>query len=370
MTTSRRVVLTAERRLEADVVTLPEPGPEDLLMRVVLCGICATDVHFFQGHLGVRYPLVLGHEFVGEVAAIGPEATARRGLQPGDRIAVEMLLPCGLCPRCREGRSNLCDEDDPFEEGLVGREYGCNMDGDRPPGLWGGYAQHLHVPREAVVHRLPPSLAWESAVLVEPLAVAFHAVGRARVRPGDRVVVVGSGPIGLMLVLAARSAGAARVVVTGLEPERLALAERLGADAVLDVRDADAAALVRAALGGELADVCLEAAGTPAAQEQAVTLVRRGGRVALVGACGPARVSFEPDTQLLLRELDLLPSFLSSGGYEPAIALLAREAWPVGDLVAGYVGLDDLPGLFDALAGGRRSSAAVKTVVDPWQVAA
>lgn len=362
-TPARRVVLAGVRRLELDERALPELAPGDLLVRIALCGICATDLHFWHGHLGVSCPLVLGHEFVGEVAAIGAEAARRRGLAVGDHVAVEMSLPCRACARCREGRYNLCEEDDPFEPAFVGREYGCNIDGNRAPGLWGGYGEYLFVPGEAIVHRLPAELPWEVAVFTEPLSVAFRAVGRARVRPGDTVAVLGPGPVGLMLTMAAKAAGADRVVVTGTRADRLALARRFGADLTVDVRNGDPAELVRGELGG-LVDVAIEAAGTATAQEQAVSLVRRGGRVTITGACGPARITLRPDEQLLLREVDLLPSFLSAGGYEPAIGLLSRGAWPVEELVTHRFGLDEVERAFGVVAA--REEGAIKAVLDPW----
>jgi len=360
---ARQVVLAAPRRLELRERPLPELAPGELLVRIALCGVCATDLHFWQGHLGVSCPLVLGHEFVGEVAALGPEAARRRGLSPGDRVAVEMSLPCRACARCREGRYNLCEEDDPFEPTFVGREYGCNIGAERAPGLWGGYGEYLFVPDEAVVHRLPPDLPWEVAVFTEPLAVAFRAVARARVAPGDTVAVLGPGPVGLMLTMAARAAGAERVVVTGTREDRLALARRFGADVTVNVREGDPAAQVRGALG-RLVDVAIEAAGTATAQEQAVALVRRGGRVTFTGACGPARISLVPDEQLLLREIDLLPSFLSAGGYEPAIGLLSRGVWPVEQLVTHRFPLEDVERAFAVVAA--RAGGAIKAVLDPW----
>ncbi|MFF2053401.1 zinc-binding dehydrogenase [Leifsonia sp. NPDC058194] len=361
--TSRQVVFTSRGVIETAEQPLPVLGEDDLLLRVALVGVCATDLHLLAGHIGDPFPLVPGHEFVGVVAALGEQAARRRGLAVGDRIAVEMLLPCRSCARCREGRYNLCEADDPANGAPHGRQLGVNIPRTVAPGLWGGYAEHLFVPREAIVHRLPAELPWERAVLVEPLAVAHRAIGRARIASGEAVVVIGPGPVGLLTAAAARAAGAGRVVVIGTRASRLELARRFGADITIDARATDAVDAVRDALGG-LADAVIEVAGVTAAQQQAVRLVRRGGRVVLAGACGAnAPVSFLADEELLTREIDLLPSFLSAGGFEPAIRLLERGGFPFEELVTHRFGLDEVESAFRVI--GDREDDIVKAVIDP-----
>jgi len=365
---SRQVVFSAAGEIVLAEHAVPVLGPDDVLVRIALVGICATDLHLLAGHIGDPFPLVPGHEFVGEVAAIGPVAARRRGLAEGDRVAVEMLLPCRACARCREGRYNLCELDD-MATGLTrGRQYGVNIPRTVAPGLWGGYSEYLFVPAEAIVHRLPTELDWTAATLVEPLAVAFRAVGRARIRPGDSVVIIGPGPVGLLTAAAARSAGAGRVIVVGTRPSRLELAERFGADVTVNSREVDARDAVVDELG-LLADVVIETAGVAAAQQQAVALVRRGGRVVLAGACGAdVTVAFRADEDLLTREIDLLPSFLSAGGFEPSIALLARGEFPFADLVTHRFALDQVAQAYDLISG--RDGNVMKAVIDPgWRPA-
>ena len=353
--------------IELDDIPSPPPHPGELLMRVSRVGICATDLHLLDGHIGDPFPLVPGHEFVGEVAEIGADASSRCGLAVGDRIVVEMLLPCGVCPRCREGRYNLCDRDDPAGGYPVGREYGINIPRTHGSGLWGGYADILTVPATAIVHRLPQTIPWDVAALVEPLAVAYRAVERGRVSPGDTVVVIGPGPVGLLIAAAARSAGAAQVVMVGTRPSRLELATRFGCDAVINSRETDdVAGAVRDALGGVLADVVIEIAGVAAAQRQAVTLVRRGGRVVLAGACGGGvGVEFLADEQLLTREIDLLPSFLSASGYEPSIAALEQSAFPYGELVTHRFPLDEVEAAYALVRG--KADDVMKAILVPHE---
>ena len=331
---------------------VPAPGPEQIVIRVRRVGICATDLHLLEGHIGDPFPLVPGHEFVGEVVAIGPDAAASRGLGIGDRVSVEMLLPCRTCSRCREGRYNLCERDlDPTRP--AGRQLGVNIPADAGGRFSGGYATHLLVPAEAIVHRLPDTLPWDVAVLVEPLAVAFRTLSRGRVTAGERVTVIGPGPVGLLVTAAARSVGA-EVTVRGTRPERLEMALAMGADQV---------ALSSSPLPAD-ADVSIECAGTPDAQAQAIRAVRRGGRVVLAGACGSGRrLSVDPDDDLLTREIDLLPSFLSAHGYEPAVALLTREPARFAPLVTHRFALADVAEAFEAVRD--RSRGVMKAVLVP-----
>lgn len=362
---ARTVALVGKRELASMEFPLPEIGPGDLLVKVHLCGICGSDLHWWDGHWGPRYPTVLGHEFIGEVAEIGVEAAERRGLAPGDPVAVEMLLPCWDCDRCREGRYNVCDQDDRSVDESRGRQYGCNMPAQRPPtALWGGYSEYLFAPREAIVHRLPDAVPWERAVFVEPLAVACRAVARGRVRPGEAAVVVGPGLVGIMLSIAAQAAGAEPVVVTGTRDYRLALAREFGAAETINVREQDPEVELRRILDGSLADVSLEAAGTPVAQAQAARLVRRGGRAVLTGLCGPATLELDPDADLLSKEIDLLGSFLSAGGYEPAIEIAAGGEWPLERLITHRLPLDEAARAFEIIE--RREQSVLKVVLDPW----
>lgn len=352
--TSRQVVFPERGIITLESVEVQAPQPDALLMRVKRVGICATDLHLLDGHIGDPFPLVPGHEFVGEVAAIGSEAARVRGLTVGDRIAVEMQLPCNHCPRCAEGRYNLCERDDPAAGLAIGREYGVNIPQSAAPGLWGGYADYLHVPSEAIVHRLPADLPWDTAALVEPLAVSFRAVQRGRVASGDTVVIIGPGPVGLLISAAAKIAGASRVVMVGTRQNRLELARRFGTDATINSREVtDVQGAVRDILGG-LADVVIEIAGVTDAQELAVTLARRGGRVVLAGACGwSANVTFGADRDLLTREIDVLPSFLSAGGYEPSIAALAAAEHPYAELVTHRFPLEQVREAYDVVRGKR-----------------
>lgn len=360
--TSRQVVFPRVGEIELTNTPLPDVGPGDMLLRVTRVGICATDLHLLAGNIGDPFPLVPGHEFIGEVAVIGSEAQAARGLEVGDHVAVEMLIPCQTCARCREGRYNLCDRDDMFRGWDRGRQYGVNIPRTVEPHLWGGYADYVFIPSPAVTHKMPKDLPWDTAALVEPLAVVYRAFQRGRLQAGENVAIIGPGPIGILAAAAARSIGAGKVVVIGTRQSRLDLALEFGADAVINSREEDTEARLKEVFGG-LADVVVEAAGVPAAQEQAVKLTRRGGRAVLTGACGSGvPVTFHQDEDILLKELDILPSFLSAGGFEPAITTLARGDFPYEDLVTHTFSLEEVEEAFRVIR--EREGGVLKAILD------
>lgn len=360
--TSRQVVFSRPNEVALTETAVPGPGAGDMAVAVRRVGICATDLHLLAGHIGDPFPLVPGHEFIGEVADLGKGTGVSRGVSCGDPVAVEMLLPCQRCPRCREGRYNLCELDD-LSQGLDrGRQYGVNISRTVAPGLWGGYADFVHVPAEAIVHPLPEAMDWDTGVLVEPAAVAARAVERARVRPGDTVAIIGPGPVGILTAAAARTAGAAAIAMLGTRTSRLKVSERFGADTTLDVAADDLAAQVARSMVGA-PDVVIETAGVAEAQATAARLVRRGGRVVLAGACGSGvGVTFHQDEDLFLKEIDLLPSFLSAGGFEPAINMLARYDFPFADLVTHAFALDEIERAFATVRN--RDEGVLKAVVD------
>lgn len=306
----------------------PAIGSRDLLMRVELCGICGSDQHLFRGNWGTPFPLILGHEFVGTVAEVGEEASARHRVSVGDRVAVEMYVPCRECYWCRRGYYNLCEMD--LTEGW---QYGCNIPTARAPSLWGGYAEYLYVPYGALVHQLPAHVPWRAAVLVEPLAVAVRAVNLARITLCDSVVVVGPGTIGLAAVMAAKTAGAGQVVLVGTRDSRLELGRTLGADAVINAREEDPVARVKALTGGRGADAVFETAGTATAQQECFDYARRGAVVTIVGLTGDKVVPLNTDRQLAFKEIRLQASFLSAWGYQGSISIIESGRFPLEKMV-------------------------------------
>ena len=306
---------------------LPEIGPEDGLLQVEACGICGSDYEQFQGALPVRFPVIPGHEPVGRIVELGDEAARRWGVQVGDRVAVETLIPCGFCRNCVSGAYRLCNGHKRMNA------YGY-LSVDVPPGLWGGYSQYLYLEPHALVHRIDPGIKPEIAVLFNPLGAGFRwAVEMPRLAPGDSIVVLGPGQRGLASVIAAREAGAGCIVVTGLaaDERKLALARELGAHRTVNVEEEDAVQAVREATAGRMADVVVDVtAYATAAVNQAIDLARRGGTVVLAGTKGPKPIPDFLSDRIVVKELTLMGAFgVDYDNYERAIRLIESGKYPL-----------------------------------------
>jgi L-iditol 2-dehydrogenase len=281
----------------------------------------------------VDKPLVLGHEAGGEVAAVGPGVSS---LRVGERVSLEPGVPCRSCHQCLSGRYNLCPDVQFFAT----------------PPYDGAFSEYVVHPA-AFVHPVPDSVSDDAAGLLEPLSVGVWASRRGGVAPGSRVLVTGAGPIGLVCAQAALAYGATEVVVTDVNPSRLALAERVGA-ATVDVS--------RTPIGdaGVEPDVLMECSGHPLATRDAIRTVARAGRVVLVGM-GSDEVPL-PLPYVQDHELVLTGAFRYANTWPTAIDLVASGRVDLDLLVTGHYGLDDVE---QALTAARRDPATVKPVVRP-----
>jgi threonine dehydrogenase-like Zn-dependent dehydrogenase len=318
------MVQTAVRRIEPRELPLPEIDDDSGLLRVEACGICGSDVESFDGTLRVPLPLVPGHEPLGRIERIGERAARRWGVDVGDRVAVETMLACHACPTCLGGRYHLCPR----------RRIYSYIPLAEPPGLWGAYAEHLYLPPNAIVHKVDPALPAEIAVMFNPLGAGFRwAVEIPRTGPGDSVLILGPGQRGLASVIAAREAGAAKVLVTGLaaDARKLALARELGADHTIDVEAEDARARVRELTGGRGADVVVDVSSVSTGPvADALDFAAPGGRVVLAGVKGMKPVENFVSDKAVLKELAITGAIgVTSSGYRKAIALLESRRVPV-----------------------------------------
>jgi threonine dehydrogenase-like Zn-dependent dehydrogenase len=325
--TTFAMVQTAPRRLEPRDLPLPEIGDDDALLRVEACGICGSDVEQYTGVLPVKLPVIPGHEPVGRIEAIGDRAAKRWGVDVGDRVAVETMLPCRDCPRCLTGAYHLCRD----------RKVYSYVPLSVPPGLWGGYAQHLYLAPRAILHKLDPRVAPEIAALFNPLGAGFRwAVEIPDTKPGDTVLVLGPGQRGLASVIAAKQAGAGRILVTGLAADaaKLALARDFGADATIDVENEDARRRVLELTDGRGADVVVEVTAY-ATQPVAASLdyVKPGGIVVLAGVKGMKAVPDFVSDKIVLKEITLRGAIgVAWTAYESAIRLIESGRVPVARL--------------------------------------
>lgn len=333
MSTMRQVVVNSTEDVRVEEVPRPgPPGPGEVVVASRLVGICGSDIHAAAGHHPfIDRPYRPGHEVVGVVTEVGPGVS---DLGPGDRVVLEPSLVCGQCRRCREGRYNIC-------ENLA--VVGCQTPG--------GMADAFTVRRDRL-HKLPADMSDEVAALVEPLATPVHAVRLAGVGPGSRVAVLGAGPIGLLVLVAARHAGAEVVVVTDVMREKLGRARRLGATDALRADDPELVERATATLQG--ADVVFDCVARESSMAQAVELLVKGGTVVVVGVpAGPVTV---PLHVVQDREIAVLGSLMYvRSDVEQAIELLASGAVPADRLITATFPLE-------------RAGEAFAAASDPQQV--
>lgn len=324
----RALVYRGDRWVGVEEWPSPNVEPGQVRVRVRACGVCGTDRHIVQGEFPAVAPVVLGHEYAGEVVEVGPGVG---DLVPGDRVAVDPNIVCGTCRPCRGGLVHLCED-------LTA--LGVNYDG--------GFAEYSLAPR-AQLYPLPPGLEWAAAAMAEPLACCLHGLDLAGIRAGQTVLVIGGGAIGQLHAQLARLSGAGRVVVLDPVPERRELALALGADAALDPTGRTTAELRRALGGG--ADVVIEAVGSRATTEQSLALVAAGGTVVWFGVAPPdARSSVSP-YDIYRREITVRGSFVNPFTHGRALALLASGRLHVEPLITRRVPMEELPEILSGPAG-------------------
>jgi alcohol dehydrogenase len=362
--TATALVLESPRRLVPREFELPSVGDNDGLLRVEACGLCGTDHEQYTGHLPAAFAFVPGHEAVGIIERVGDGAAERWGVQAGDRVAVEVFQSCRACEECIAGRYRRC-----LRHGL-GDMYGF-VDASKPPGLWGGYADHQYLGPDAMLLPLPSELDPVVATMFNPLGAGIRwttTVGGAG--EGDVVVVLGPGIRGLSSCVAAKEAGAAFVAITGVGPRdisRLELAAQFGADLAIDVAVDNPAKALRAATGGRLADVVVDVtAKAPAALAQAVALARPGGTIVLAGTRGGTDTpGFSPD-HIVYKELHLVGALgVDVTAYRAAIEVLVSRRWPFDDLPRRCAGFDDAEELLQTMAGEIDGEPPVHAVFVP-----
>ena len=336
----RAAVYEAPGRIRIEDRPTPLPGPEDVLIAVERCGICGTDLHLFLDGLG-RPGSIGGHEYAGTVAAIGDSV---RAWSLGDRVVAGPRASCGRCAACRSGRPVLCD-------------VRPDVAGD---GFQGAFAEFALV-HDSQPRRVPEGLDLRTAALAEPLAVALHAITRSGVRAGERALVCGAGPLGLLVVAALRAAGVADVVVSEPRASRRERAVEVGATSAVEPSQLGATRMPFDVIA-EPFDVAIECSGQRAAMEGALGQLRRGGTLVLVGT-GGAPPTFD-HYRILLNELVVTGAFnYDADGFENALALLASGRLPTERLIDPTD--RPLDGLLPAMKSLAAGELVAKTMIDP-----
>ena len=349
-----RVYGIEDYRLEE--VPVPQIGPGEALIRVLATGICASDVKAYHGARVwgsaemppyIEVPVTPGHEFVGQVVALGDGAAHRYGLALGDLAISEQIVPCWDCRFCKRGHYWMCQRHD---------IYGFKK--ERAEGSW---AEYMRFPANAVNHKVPSGLVPEHAALIEPLACAIHAVERGEIQLGDAVVIAGMGPIGMCMLQVARQKGPGLLISLDLKPKRLEVARQLGADLAIDVSRGDAVQQVLDLTDGYGCDVYIEATGAGPAVGQGLQMLRRLGTfVEFSVHAGPVAVDWSIIGDL--KELNIHGSHLGPYCYPLAIEYLGEGVVDAEALVTHRLPLQEYSrGLEIAHAGDE----SIKVVLNP-----
>lgn len=340
------LLLSAPSRLELRDLPAPVPGVEELLIEVAACGICGSDVHGYDGSTGRRIPpIVMGHEASGVVAAVGQGVT---DFAPGDRVTFDSTVYCGVCAFCRKGEVNLC-----HDRQVIGVSCGEYRRA-------GAFAEYLAIPAR-IAYRLPPELSFAEAAMLEAVSVALHGVRVSQLQPGDTVLVIGAGMIGLLLLQAARAAGAAPVYIADIDATRLKLAAELGAAGTFLASGPALVEAIAQQTDGQGVDVVLEAVGRDETIAAGIDCVRKGGTVTLVGNITP-EVTL-PLQKVVARQIRLQGSCASAGEYPEAMAKIASGAIRVRPLITAVAPLTEGPSWFARLHAGEPN--LMKVVLDP-----
>ncbi|SMO49908.1 zinc-dependent alcohol dehydrogenase [Ruegeria faecimaris] len=316
-----------------------DPGPGEAAVRVAYCGICGTDMHVYHGNMDARVGLnrVIGHEMSGVVEAVGEGVDT---VEPGQKVVVRPLDHCGECPACKRGHQHIC-------QNL--KFLGLDTDGAMQE-IWTVPAHTLHI--------LPDDLRMDHAALIEPVAVACHDVRLSGLQPGEDVVVIGGGPIGILVAMVARDAGG-NVVISEVNPNRLAIAEKLGFDTINPI-ETDLVSTINARTGDKGADVVFEVSGTQPGVDAMTAVAATRARIVMVAihAQKPQIDLF----QFFWRELQLIGARVyEPEDYEKAIAVVASGGVDADVVITDVSPLADIQAAFEALD---RSPTAMKSLIE------
>jgi 2-desacetyl-2-hydroxyethyl bacteriochlorophyllide A dehydrogenase len=321
------------------VERVPDPtcAPDEVIVQVAVCGICGTDVHIYRNEYMSDFPLIPGHEFSGRVVEVGREV---RDVAIGERVAVDPNLYCGRCDFCRNEQANHCAN---WQGVGVTRS--------------GGFAQFVAAPARAC-YRLPDNLSDNQAAFIEPLSCVVHALKRIRIWPGSSTLVFGSGPMGLLLLQALRHSGASHVAMVDMQPDRLALAQRLGAAATI-IAGAEQDEQLRGLAPGGF-DVVVDATGVPAVIERAFHYLRPRGQYLQFGVTPKtATVAISP-YDLFHNDWTIIGSFALCYTFLPAIAWLQAGVVDVSALVSDVAPLSNFADVFHRFARGETLKVHVR----------
>ena len=354
--TMQAVVAYAPGDYRLETVDVPRAGPDDIIIQVEACGICAGDIKAFEGAPSfwggqgqpayIKAPMIPGHEFIGHAVEVGENVARAGGYKVGDRLISEQIVPCERCRYCKRGEYWMCEKHD-----VYGFQNNVN----------GGMAKYMRFPKESRTHRIPHDTPMEKAILVEPYACSVHAVNRGRIEFDDVVVLAGAGPLGLGMVGAARLKNPKKLVVLDTKPERLELARRFGADVVMNPLKEDVVGAVKEMTDGYGCDVYIEATGHPSSVVQGLNMIRKLGRFVEFSVFGQD-VTCDWSIISDRKQLDLYGAHLGPYCYPFTIDAVGDGRLPTEGVVTHVLPLSDYEKGFAMMKKGEGS---IKIVLVP-----
>ncbi|HSM24324.1 MAG TPA: alcohol dehydrogenase catalytic domain-containing protein [Anaerolineaceae bacterium] len=350
--TMQALVLPSPGKLEISTIPVPVAGPQEVLCRVRAVAICGSDPEIFRGDLAGTwppyYPFIPGHEWAGEVVAVGEGVS---NFQPGDRVAGEPHKGCGYCRNCLEGRYNLCEN------------YGRPETGHRHYGFIspGAYAQYIATSIKSIT-KMPLSVSFREGAMVDTAAVALHGLELTGITPGGTVAIIGPGPIGLIAMRLARILGASKVIMVGRR-SRLEAAGKLGADVLVDIEKEEPVAAVRSISNGLGIHEAFECSGAKGTFDQAVRMVKKGGRVALIGVPPDSVVEELHFKYIVHNELAIFGSRADPNATWKIVEMVASGQLILDDLITHTFPLENFEVALDTFVN--RREGAIKVVVEP-----
>lgn len=342
----KALVLEEYNKFVYKEMAVPEIGDKEVLIAVKACGICGSDVHGMDGSSGRRNPpLIMGHEASGIIVKKGGSVG---DFSEGDRVTFDSTVYCGECFYCRKGLINLCDNRRVL--GVAPKEYRQH----------GAFAEYVAVP-EHILYRLPDGLSFEQAAMVEPVSIAFHAVALTPISLNDSVVVIGAGMVGIFVIQALRAAGCGKIIAVDLEKSKLDLALQLGADYALQADQVDVPEEVRKLTDNRGATLAVEVVGNTAAVNTAISSLRKGGALTIVGNLAPT-VEF-PLQEVVTRQISVRGSCSSCGEYPACLDMIARGAINVDALISKVAPLTEGASWFERLYN--KEPGLMKVILTP-----
>ena len=323
-------VMTAPGKIEFREIPVPEIGENEVLIKIMKIGVCGSDIHVYHGeHPFPSYPVTQGHEVSGEVVKTG---TAVSGIKPGQKVTIQPQVVCGRCYPCRHGKYNLCEE--------------LKVMGFQTTGV----ASHYFAVDQAKVTPLPDEMSYDEGAMIEPLAVAVHAVRRAGDVKGAKIAVLGAGPIGILVAQAANGMGADQVMITDVSSLRLEKAKECGVDFCVNTRNQDFGEAMVHNFGPDKADVIYDCAGNNITMGQAIKYARKGSLIILVAVfAGPGQLDLavlndhelDLNTSMMYRNEDYLDAIRLVNEKKVVLAPLVSKHFAFGDYLKAYQYIDE-----------------------------